>query len=157
MGDTPVVATLALGHDDEWPLFHAEAMIVIAPLGPSLALLIAHAIPVCGGSLDFVGSINRLSWRHADDYVIGTSESKIEEVRTDLVAHGWRESAPMPVPDEEAVIMRGRRFSAQRSADWAWRQNLLPGRPIQTPAFVPAWVELAEEKQLPRGRLPHVP
>lgn len=140
LSDTPVVATLALGHDDEWrPLLQADAYLVLMPLSPSLALLIADVIPVGGNSLDFVGSINRLSWKHADEHVIGVGKPTLEEVRAELISVGWRESAPVQVPDEMAVEMRGRRFSALWSVEFQWRRGLLPGLPIYIPPRFPDW------------------
>lgn len=153
LGDTPVVPTLALGHDDEWrPLFHAATSAVVMPLSPSLTLMIADLIPVGGNSLDFVASINRLSWKHADEQVIGVSRAKLEEVRGDLAAHGWRESAPVPIADEMATEMRGRRYSALWSLEWQWRQGMLPGQPIYLPLRFPDWPMWLEDRAAERRK-----
>jgi hypothetical protein len=84
LGDSPVAATVSLGHDDDWrAIFSPESYAVVMPLGPTFALIMApqRIIPISGIDVDLAGvtrAINRLMWRHADRYVLARHRAQLE-------------------------------------------------------------------------------
>jgi hypothetical protein len=81
LGDSPVVSTIALGHDDEFRAILADTSFVVAmPIGPALALVIApqKVLPYAKPIGDVGAEINRLSWRSAQRYVLGQDSAVLE-------------------------------------------------------------------------------
>lgn len=73
LSDCPVVATIALGHDDSWrAILSDESYVVAMPVGPKIALVVAPGmIPLSQiEPPDLTRAINRLMWRSADRYVL---------------------------------------------------------------------------------------
>lgn len=107
IGDSTVIVTLQLGHDDIWRrLLNDDGYVIVMPLGPGLALIIATAL-LHGVELDkFVPAVNRHSWKWAEDFVMGRDRAVIESVAADFVASGWSDSAPTSV-DAQATFWRG--------------------------------------------------
>ena len=79
LSDSPVVATLSFGFDDQWrAIFANETYIVLMPLHPLLCLVFApqHIVPVSKIEHDqLVETINRAMWRAANRFVIGRSQA----------------------------------------------------------------------------------
>lgn len=105
LGDSPVAATISLGHDDAWRAILApEAYAVIMPLGPTIALIMAtrHMFPITGIEAAGVAqAINRLTWRSADRYVLAPHRQALER--------------SLPAADDAA-----RRFSVEAWHDDGW-------------------------------------
>jgi hypothetical protein len=103
LGDSPVVATLSLGYDDQWrAILSGDAYVVAMPLGPDLALLIAPQLlmpvnvePTLGA---VTAAVNRLLWRQADRYVVARDARDLEAAwQSGLDPIGRRETAAPPV------------------------------------------------------------
>ena len=84
LGDCAVMATPSLGVDAGWiPLLAPASFAVVMPISPLVALLLAPQA-VLPMNLDEVtptsmaNAVNRLSWRHADRYVVARRRSHIE-------------------------------------------------------------------------------
>jgi hypothetical protein len=103
LSDTPVAATLSLGHDDEWhAILSPEAYAVVMPLGPLVALLMAPKgmLPFSRIEVSDLGrAVDRLMWRAADQYVLGRSRAELEAA----VEDGVRRFS-VRVPQDEAAI-----------------------------------------------------
>ena len=103
LGDSPVVATISLGHDDKWrAILSSETYVVAMPLGPELALLMAPQlvmpVVVDAGLRSIVGAVNRLSWRHAARYVVGCDAAALDAAWPPTVdADGRRATVSPPV------------------------------------------------------------
>lgn len=86
LGDSPVAATMSLGHDDEWrAILSSETYLVAMPIGPTLAILIApqRVIPLSGIEPTLTSvtkAVNQLMWRHADRSVLARRRSHLEAV-----------------------------------------------------------------------------
>lgn len=86
LGDSPVASTSSLGHDDDWlAILDPSSFVVAMSLAPDAALLLAPQalLPVSLPSPDIASvaaAINRLVWRRADRYVIGTDRQSLEQV-----------------------------------------------------------------------------
>lgn len=105
VGDSAVITTLAVGHDDVWrPLFDPATYAVMLPLGPSLLLLISPypMIPGAGPTYDPVNTTNMLSWKWANRFVAGPSREGLEDLNARIENVGWGHSAPAIVDLEEA-------------------------------------------------------
>ena len=80
IGDSPVVAGLALGLDTGWlPLVGDGSVILAFPLSPRVALLVSGPF-LPAGDVDLVAWINRTSWRWADEQVAADSRRHLEAV-----------------------------------------------------------------------------
>lgn len=91
LSDCPVVATIALGHDDTWrAIFANEAYVVVMPIGPKIALVVAPGvIPLSRiEPQDLTRTINRLVWRSADRYVLAQDRDALEFALPDAAARG---------------------------------------------------------------------
>jgi hypothetical protein len=106
LGDSPVGATISLGHDDRWrAILSGESYVVAMPLAPDLALLLAPQLlmPVTlePGLPAITAAINRLSWRHASRFVVARdAETLVQAWPADKESAMRRESAAPPVdPD----------------------------------------------------------
>lgn len=132
LGDSAVMTTLAVGHDDVWrPLFDPATYAVLLPLGPSLLLLISSnpMIPGAGPTYDPVNTTNMLSWKWANRFVAGPSRESLEDLRTRIEAAGWGRSAPAIVDLEEAY-RKGANFVAPYIAAKVGRRGKRrPNRP----------------------------
>lgn len=88
LSDTPVVATVALGFDDEWhAILSAESNVIVMPLNPVIALVMAprHIIPLSSvEATTLVPAINRLMWRAAARFVLGRSRAEVEAALGDV-------------------------------------------------------------------------
>lgn len=109
LGDSPVVATISLGHDDEWrAILSGQTYVVAMPLGPELALLIAPQVlmPVNVDSsvASIVAAINRLSWRLSARYVVGRDAVALETAWPPAVDPEGRRATALPPVDLEGVI-----------------------------------------------------
>jgi hypothetical protein len=117
LGDSPVAATLALGHDDEgWrAIFAHDSYAVAMPLGPDVALLLApqKLMPVSGIDATGVGqAINRLIWRAADRFVLGKSRPHVENALPD--ADDKERRSTVRVEHDVAAIKRDAEAMARR-------------------------------------------
>jgi len=125
VGDSAVMTTLAVGHDDVWrPLFDPATYAVMLPLGPSLLLLISPypMIPGAGPTYDPVNTMNMLSWKWANRFVAGPSREILEDLSARIEAAGWGRSAPAIVDLEEAY-RKGVNFVAPYIADEVGRRG----------------------------------
>jgi hypothetical protein len=110
LGDTPVVSTTSFGHDDQWrALLDRQAFIVLIPLNPLLALVIApqHLMPVVATEpSQVVGFINRTMWRAAGRFVLGRSQAQLEGVMANVEPDQLRTSL-VPTLDAAAIEAKG--------------------------------------------------
>ena len=118
LGDSPVVATISLGHDDQWrAILSGETYVVAMPLGPELALLMAPQllmpVNVDSSTASIAAAINRLSWRLAARYVVGRDAMALEAAWPSTVDADARLATASPPVDLEAVIRKA-------SADTIW-------------------------------------
>lgn len=116
LSDTPVAATVSLGHDDQWrAILSDESYVVVMPIGPKVALLIAPRliIPVSGIGMDpgsLTHAINRLTWRNAGRSVLAGSRADLERAWPDWADLGRRSVIQVGV-DRDAAINSARRES----------------------------------------------
>lgn len=83
LGDTPVAATLSLGHDDVWhPLLSDQSLVIVMPISRSLAVIVApqRLLTITGieSETDWVPAINRVMWRWAERYLLAGSQKILE-------------------------------------------------------------------------------
>jgi hypothetical protein len=108
LSDSPVVSTLALGHDDGWrPILAGDVYAVVMALSPHVALLMApkQAFPLSQIEIPELGrAINTLLWRAADRYVLARSRHQLEDALpgADEATRRWT----MPVQQDRANIER---------------------------------------------------
>jgi hypothetical protein len=106
LSDSPVSSTLALGFADEFrPLLADTAYVVVVPLNPALALLIApmRIIPTTGvDAFDAPDAVNRFVWRSADRYVLARDRATLEAAFRDGTEEE-RRARVSPVHDSAAV------------------------------------------------------
>jgi hypothetical protein len=127
LGDSPVAATLSLGHDDDWrAIFSPESYAVVMPLGPMIALVLApqRIIPITGIDLDLAGltrAINRLMWRYADRYVLARDRTQLEAAWPEADEERRRSSVQAD-GDTERVAMAARRDVTRIVTDLLWRR-----------------------------------
>jgi hypothetical protein len=121
LGDSPVVVSIALGHDDGWrPLFAPEAYVVAMPLSPEVALLVAPVVvPGVGNPHDMVSWINRLTWRWAERYVAGQTVEAIEVSAGNLTADERRQTITAGA-DVEASRLQGIGTVCRAQANAPW-------------------------------------
>jgi len=124
LGDSPVAATVSLGHDDTWrAILSPQTHVVAMPLGPNLALLIAPRILMPISNVDALGmarAINRLIWRWADRFVLARSRQQLEASMPGADDAMRRESVRAEV-DAAEVRMRARGDVALIVAAMSWR------------------------------------
>jgi hypothetical protein len=89
LGDSPVVATIQIGFEaDGWrPMLSDATYAVCMPLAASTCLVVAPGkiVPIGVESPhEMADSINRLTWRWADRYVVSSSHEALERVRTTM-------------------------------------------------------------------------
>ena len=107
LGDSPVVVTLQLGHDDAWRrLLGDDGYVIAMPLGPELALLIANLLTVGVEAEEFVGALNRHSWKWAEDFTMGTDCEVLRTAARVFASAGWSDAAPASV-DSPAAYWKG--------------------------------------------------
>jgi hypothetical protein len=114
LGDSAVVTSLAIGHDDVWrPLFDDATYAVTLPLGPTLCLIIAPRLMVPGAGPDWdpVRTTAMLSWKWAERFVVCKTREALEGVVTSVSAAGWGAAAPVTA-DASAARERGVNFVA---------------------------------------------
>lgn len=127
LSDSPVAATLSLGHDDDWrAIFSPESYAVVMPLGPMIALVLApqRIIPITGIDLDLAGltrAINRLMWRYADRYVLARDRAQLEAAWPEADEERRRSSVQAD-GDTEGVAMAARRDVTRIVTDLLWRR-----------------------------------
>ena len=110
LGDSTVLATLALGHDDQWRrLIDPDSYAVIMPISPATAIVVGRLIPMAVPAEEFVGAVNLLSWKWAEDYIMSTHCGLLAALRERFTAAGWSNSAPASV-DSVASYWRGIAF-----------------------------------------------
>lgn len=122
LGDTPLAAATALGHDDEFrPLLGSSSFVLAMPLHPEVALL---ATPTPGlpmtGDQGLVDSVNRLSWSWAEHHVIAASVEDLNIVRGQLPADAWGRVLSVPV-DEAAIRVAAAGDVARVLVGSSWR------------------------------------
>jgi hypothetical protein len=124
LGDSPVAATVSLGHDDTWrAILSPQSFVVAMPLGPNLALLIAPKLLMPMSNVDALGmtrAINRLLWRWADRFVLAHDRGQLEAAMPGADDAMRRESVRAEV-DAGQVRMRARGDVALIVAAMAWR------------------------------------
>lgn len=125
LGDSPVAATVSLGHDDTWrAILSPQSYVVAMPLGPTLALLIAPKLLMPMTNVDAIGmtrAINRLMWRWADRFVLAHDRGQLEAALPGADDAMRRESVRAEV-DAGEVTMRARGDVALIVAAVSWRQ-----------------------------------
>ena len=124
LGDSPVAATVSLGHDDTWrAILSPQSYVVAMPLGPNLALLIAPKVLMPISNVDALGMtrvINRLLWRWADRFVLAHDRGQLEAAMHSADDAMRRESVRAEV-DARQVTMRARADVALIVAVKLWR------------------------------------
>lgn len=150
LSDCPVTATIALGHDDSWrAIFADEAYVVVMPIGPKIALVVAPALVPMSGieTRDLTKTINRLVWRSAGRYVLGRERKVLESA---LPNHAARritvavERDPNADANATAILMailqqvmrqRFARFQQEEATSWIhWdRCRLVVGHDLRLP------------------------
>jgi hypothetical protein len=93
LGDMPVPVTMSLGHEEDvWHgLLSDQAYAIVLPLGPAYALLIApqRILPVTGITTDDLpATVNRMTVRWSDRYVVARERRHIEAVVATMPADG---------------------------------------------------------------------
>lgn len=123
LGDSPVVATISLGHDDAWrPILAAESFVLAMPLSPDVALVFVpkRFMPVTGIDADGVaGAINRLSWRWAERYIVGRDRAALETL-LDSIAEGERTTSVDAGPDTRRAFLNGVATATLTVIEAAW-------------------------------------
>lgn len=90
-----MVVTLQLGHDDVWRrLLFDDGYVVMMPLGPKLALIIARLLLDGVELTEFVSAVNQHSWKWAEDFVMAQDCAVAQSAANDFAASGWSDSAP---------------------------------------------------------------
>ncbi len=136
LADSPVAATISLGHDDEWrAIFSSDSYLIAMPIGPTLAILVApqHIIPLAATEPTVSGvtrAVNRLMWRHADRSVLARQRRVLEGVWSDSdqpkrlegieIPHNVDHIADMAVRQVVGTVLEvmvGRAWAAQ-AAQW---------------------------------------
>jgi Protein of unknown function (DUF4238) len=125
LGDSPVVVTVSLGHDDGWRAILADESNVLAmPLGPDVALVLAPRgiMPVTGIDLsDTARVINRLSWRWAERYVVARDREHLESILTTMDERELRSSVEAGI-DDRRVFMSGVETTSMIFMELQWRR-----------------------------------
>jgi Protein of unknown function (DUF4238) len=121
LGDSPVVVSIALGHDDGWrPLFAPEAYVVAMPLSPDVALVVTPVvIPGIGNPHAVLSWINRLTWHWAERYVAGQTVEAIEVSAGNLTADERRQTITAGA-DVEASRLQGIGTVCRAQANAPW-------------------------------------
>jgi hypothetical protein len=105
LGDSPVAATLSLGHADMWrPILSPGAYAIVMPLSPTVALVMAPKgiVPITASDVDgATQAINQLIWRWADRYVLAGGRASLEATWPD------DESRRSSVPVDEGAGSAG--------------------------------------------------
>ena len=109
LGDSPVVSTIQLGHDDDsWrPLLSPATYAVCMPLASEACLLVAPQglVPVGVASPEeLAAAVNRLSWRWADRWIIAPRDQALSGVRGSMAASTVASTLPMDVEPEKAYL-----------------------------------------------------
>jgi hypothetical protein len=128
LGDSPAVATIALGDHGEWRAILApDAFVVTTPLGPTFAPLIApQRIFAVTEAVDREGItrvINQLIWTRADRYVTAHARSTLDHVWADPQDDLRRVTVPPSFATEEAVRVAARDVT-RIVRDAGWRQDM---------------------------------
>jgi hypothetical protein len=125
LGDSPVVATVSLGHDDGWRAILADESNVLAmPLAPGIALLLAPRaiMPVSRIELaDAARAVNRLSWRWAERFVVARDPKHLETVLATMDEAERRASVDASV-DGRRVFLDGVSTVTQICMQLEWRR-----------------------------------
>jgi Protein of unknown function (DUF4238) len=107
LGDSPVVSTIQIGHDqDSWrPLLSPETFAVCMPLATLVCLVVApqKLMPVgIESPEETADAVNRLSWRWADRYIVGSADDALTRVHYAMPASMATGTIPMDVEPEKA-------------------------------------------------------
>jgi len=125
LGDSPVVATVSLGHDDGWRAILADESNVLAmPLAPGIALVLAPRaiMPVSRIELaDAARAVNRLSWRWAERYVVARDPEHLETVLATMDEAERRASVDASV-DGRRVFLDGVTTATHIYMQVQWRR-----------------------------------
>lgn len=119
LGDSAVAATISLGHEDTFrAILSPESYLVVMPLGPTLALLMAPQgiAPVNVELADIVRAINQLIWRWSDRYVAALSRDDLDGVWGSDVAS--RRSSLTATDGPEGAEAAGRAVVGRSRLKW---------------------------------------
>ena len=123
LGDTPTTAAVALGHAEAFlPLLGSASYVVAMPLHPEVALLATRlpALPISGNDVDLVGSVNRMSWLWAEEYVVASREDDLLATRDALDSQARNRTITAPF-DRTALRVRVSADVASVLAGSGWR------------------------------------
>lgn len=125
LGDSPVVATVSLGHDDGWRAILADESNVLAmPLAPGVALAVAPRaiMPISGIDVGGVArALNRLAWRWAERYVVACDPEHLENVLSTMNEAERRASVDAGV-DRRRVFLSGVATMSEIWMELQWRR-----------------------------------
>jgi hypothetical protein len=119
LGDSAVAATISLGHEDTFrAILSPESYVVVMPLGPTLALLMAPQgiAPVNVELADIVGAVNQLIWRWSDRYVAARDRDDLDRVWGSDAAS--RRSSVTATDGPEAAEAAGALWLAGLASRW---------------------------------------
>lgn len=131
LGDSPVAATISLGHPDGFRAILADTSYVVAmPLGPTLAIIIApqSIMPMNVDVADAASAINQLVWRSAGRYVLARNRSYLDSVWPSASEEAVRRDT---IPADAGALRsewRGRGDVSRIVVQYVWRQWLASGQ-----------------------------